>query len=229
MKTKFILSLTLLLCAGFFLSFNSNQAYADNNEDDAFTKFIKNQGDWIIRGRATGTYAHEKETFTHGVLKGNFDISHQLSGDFGLTYFLDDRLAVEFLTSYTVHELKLKNTAIGSLNLGEFTIVQMMAYMQYHFDPMGGADISPYVGAGAGYWFLFDENDSVDSTNLDLDRTFATGIEFGADVPITDNIAFNLDAKKYWVDTDVLSRGPNITADLELNPIIVGFGLGYKF
>ena len=197
--------------------------------DDAFSEFIKNKGDWMVRLRAISNNPHESEDVRPRSIGGDFNFDHEFSADASLTYFLEDRLAVEFRTSYTEYEGKLTGSSQGNLTLGEFTAVPAMAFLQYHFDPALEIGIAPYFGAGFGYWFFFDANDGADTTFLDVDSTSAMAVEFGVDVPLTNRWAVNFNATKYWVGTELQTKNPNTNSELDFDPLILGLGFQYKF
>ena len=58
------------------------------------------------------------------------------------------------------------------------------------------------------------------------DRYDAVGL---AQPSLTDQIYANFDVKYLWINTDVEINGGAIEADVDLNPWIVGVGLGYRF
>lgn len=199
------------------------------DHDDAFAEYIKSKGDWMYKIRATSTHPQESETVKPNAIGGEFNVDHEFSGDISLTYFLEDRLAVELSAGYTEHEIKMNDTTQGTLALGEYTTVPVMAFLQYHFDPILEIDMNPYVGAGYGYWFFTDANDGAGASFLDLDSTYVLGAELGADMPLTDRIAVNFNARKYWVDTEITTSGPATNSDFNMDPWVVGLGFSYKF
>ena len=51
----------------------------------------------------------------------------------------------------------------------------------------------------------------------------------GADFRITNRLYANVDVKYLWINTDVDINGGAIKADVNVNPFIVGVGMGYRF
>lgn len=225
LSRSFAVLATTLAILGFTLT-SSLPAKA---ADDAFADYIKNKGDWIFKVRATSNHATESETVRPTTIGGEFQVDHEFGTDMSLTYFLEDRLAIEFSAGYTENEIKMTETTLGNIALGEYTTVPIMAFLQYHFDPILEINMNPYVGAGYGYWFFFDANDGAGVNFLDLDSTYAFGAEVGADIPITDRWAINVNARKYWVDTEVITSGPASNSDFNVDPWVIGIGFDYKF
>ena len=89
----------------------------------------------------------------------------------------------------------------------------------------------PYVGAGVNYTVLFNEDAGPSYSNLELDNNFGWALQAGFDCHLRANWFFNVDVKKLWLDTDAsVSLGATpVTADVDIDPWIVGVGFGYKF
>ena len=59
--------------------------------------------------------------------------------------------------------------------------------------------------------------------------SFGWALQAGVDVALSGNWYANLDVKKIFLSTDVSINGGAVTADVDLDPWVVGFGVGYKF
>lgn len=45
----------------------------------------------------------------------------------------------------------------------------------------------------------------------------------------TASMRIGLDVKKIWLNTDVTTTGPAVTADVDLDPWVFGTGVSYRF
>ena len=101
---------------------------------------------------------------------------------------------------------------------------------QWHFLPKG--PINPYVGAGINYTFFYDVKSGpspVQSTHYS--DAFGAALQLGADYHVTGRWYLNVDVKKLFLSTDVrlgTAVGP-VKANVDINPWLVGVGVGYRF
>jgi len=100
--------------------------------------------------------------------------------------------------------------------------------LQYHFFPE--KMFSPYVGAGVNYTITFDEKKGRSVDSVKYSNEFGYAVQVGMDFKINDRFSLNLDVKKVFVDTDIIVNGGAINAKgTDLNPLIVGLGVGITF
>ncbi|WP_331039466.1 OmpW/AlkL family protein [Allosphingosinicella sp.] len=124
------------------------------------------------------------------------------------------------------------NIASGSLdglgNLGDEKPGFLTATAQYHFNRNG--TVSPYVGAGISYLYFADLDDGV-VTDLDIDNSWGTALQAGADIRVSGRWSLFVDAKKLFIDTNASGflGGAPITADAEVDPWILSAGVGFRF
>ena len=92
--------------------------------------------------------------------------------------------------------------------------------------------------------FDVDEDEGDVADDIDYDSSFGFALQAGMDYDL-DGVeggwALNLDVKKVWIEPDVTvnlssALGPSlgvdtvkVQADVDINPVIVGVGLGYRF
>jgi len=87
---------------------------------------------------------------------------------------------------------------------------------------------SPYVGAGVNYT-IFYNSDKGEVNNIDYSSSFGPALQVGIDYKLDRNWLLNFDVKKIWINSDVKINNGAIRADVDINPIIVGVGFGYRF
>jgi outer membrane protein len=80
---------------------------------------------------------------------------------------------------------------------------------------------------------MFFGHDDADPAILDADFDSSVGfaLQAGFDIPIDEHWSINVDVKKVWINTDVrldTTLGP-VDADVDINPLIVGVGVAYRW
>lgn len=184
-------------------------------------------GDFIIRGRMIGVIPDEDANIRGAVTGSQIDIADSVVPEVDFSYFLTDNIALELIAAVTPHEVNTKGSSAGPLDLGDVWLLPPTLTLQYHFTDYG--NFKPYVGAGVNYTIFFDENEGASVTDVSYDNSFGPALQVGADYMLDDNWMFNVDVKKIWITPKVRFNGGAIVANVDINPWVVGMGLGYKF
>ncbi len=174
---------------------------------------------WMVRVRGLSVQADEGGSVSIG---GAVKIDEDIVPELDITYFFSDNIAAELILATTNHDVS--HSTVGSL--GDVNLLPPTLTLQYHFTP--DAQISPYVGAGVNYTFFYNE-DGAPGLPIDYDDSFGWALQAGVDVKIDDNWRVNLDVKKIFLSTDVSIAGGAVTADVDIDPWIIGLGVGYRF
>lgn len=161
----------------------------------------------------------------------NADVSDEFIPAATLTYFLNKNLAVELFCCFAQHTADGQGSIAFLDEIADFWIFPPALTVTYHFDGMGA--FKPYVGAGLQYIHFFDEKSSTAVSNsVDIDDAVGFTLQAGADFSLGNGWYLNADVKKTWIDTEVTWKQNGITtvqADLDIDPLIVSAGLGYRF
>lgn len=190
---------------------------------------------WMIRLRAIDIIPQEEtNSFTLGGAAVPFtaDVSNQIVPELDISYFFNDNIAVELVLATAYHHVDVNVGGVG-LPLGDTWVLPPTLLAQYHFNLGNG--IKPYVGAGINYTIFYGESGDLQGplagNNLSISDEFGWALQAGVDVHLGDNIYFNADFKYIWLNPDVsVNVGPTpARVDLDLNPIVVGVGFGYRF
>ncbi|MEZ5818402.1 MAG: OmpW family outer membrane protein [Hyphomicrobiaceae bacterium] len=155
-----------------------------------------------------------------------------------LTYFLNKNLSLELLCCFAKHQVNLKAPAAFAALSGSVAdtwIFPPAVTLAYHFDGLG--PFKPYVGVGGQYIAFFNEktaSNTLQASSVDIDGAFGVTIQAGLDVAIGNGWYLNADVKKTWLDTTATWRnsavtGGDIVAKVDLDPLIISAGLGYRF
>ena len=137
------------------------------------------------------------------------------------TYFFTDHIAVELIAAVTQHSVH--NTVAG--NIGSVWLLPPTLTAQYHFSP--DASFRPYVGIGVNYTFFFSPKSPLPAIHYSDNAGFA--LQAGVDIPVGDGPYFvNFDVKKLFLSTTVTAAGGLVHASANLDPWIIGAGIGIR-
>ena len=198
---------------------------------------------WMLRARAIAVLPDESAVLSAGGagLAGDADIGEQYVPEFDITYFFTDNIAAELILAVTPHDVSaVKVTVPGALtnatvDLGDVWLLPPTLTLQYHFRNAG--KFKPYVGAGVNATFFFNEDEGPVADGMDYDPSFGPALQAGFDYDLDGQeggFALNVDVKKIWINTDVTvdfttALGASVNADVDINPLVVGVGLAYKY
>ncbi|ABI64888.1 MAG: outer membrane protein [Maricaulis maris] len=183
-------------------------------------------GDWLVRLRAINVAPNESADIA--TIGGDVDIDTSVVPELDITYFVRDQWAVELILGVTPHDVTAVGTSLGDVDLGDVTLLPPTLTLQYHFNPQG--QVRPYVGAGVNYTHFFDADLPAGSalTSIDYDASFGLAAQAGVDFALDDDWFVNVDVKYIDIDTDVTINGA-IAADVQIDPVVFGIGLGRRF
>jgi outer membrane protein len=179
-------------------------------------------GDIIVRVRAIDAIPNEKGI--SGV--ADLTIDNAITPEVDFTYMATNNIGFELIAGTTRHTV-----GTGAANLAHASLLPPTLTAQYHLNPEG--KIRPYVGAGINYTIFYNEKltdvgkTALDSTNIDLHDNFGWALQAGTDIDLNSKIFLNLDIKYIGLSTNVYLDGAKL-GKVDVNPIIVGVGLGFK-
>jgi outer membrane protein len=190
----------------------SQETYAD-------PYVVDDSAGWMIRARVLDVVSDEASSSSAGSTK----VDYSLVPEVDFSYFFNKHFAIELIAGVTKDDISA-TTPYGTFNVGEAWMAPVMIALQYHFDV--GHGIQPYVGAGVNYTVFFHEKGG-DFGPLEIDNGLGWALQAGVDIHLRDNWYLNFDVKKLWLDTSATSGG--VKADVNVEPLIVGAGIGYRF
>lgn len=189
-------------------------------------------GDWQFRLRAITVQPDEGADIA--TIGGDVDINTSIVPEFDISYFFTDHFAAELILGVTPHDVTAVGTSLGDVDLGDVTLLPPTLTLQYHFAP--DAQVRPYVGVGVNYTLFFNEDlpagTALDS--IDYDPSFGLALQAGVDYALNERWFLNVDVKKVWINTDVTIDGTTnlgavVEADVDINPVIFGVGVGWRY
>ncbi|MGF6508910.1 OmpW/AlkL family protein [Paraburkholderia sp. 32] len=177
-------------------------------------------GDVLVRLRAISI---EPEVHTSGTLSSlGVGVNNALVPEMDLTYMIRDAIGIELILATSRHHV---TSGLG--DLGGVNVLPPTLLLQYHFNHAGM--IRPYVGAGVNYTYFYNDGLSAGSEGIQVSRSsFGPAVQAGVDVQITKTVFLNADIKKIWMHTDA-SLGDSSLGRLDIDPLVLGIGVGMKF
>lgn len=183
------------------------------------------EGEWLVRGRLISVVPDESASISP--IGGDTSIDTSYVPELDFSYFFTKNIALELILATTPHEVSARNTSLGNLDLGDVWLLPPTLTAQYHFDGLG--KFKPYVGAGINYTLFYSEDAGSSITDIDYDDSFGPALQAGLDYMLDDRWLLNVDVKKVWINTDVSINGGGVNADVDIDPWVIGLGVGYRF
>jgi outer membrane protein len=211
----------LLACFAVFTSVNAQETKTDADHSE-FNK-------WQVRFRLISVIPNESATIE--AIGGDVDISTEYVPELDFTYFFTEHWAAELILATTKHDVKAVNTAVGNINLGAVWLLPPTLTVQYHFT---GGDLIPYLGTGINYTIFYGVNDGPVADTVDYDNAVGFALQGGLDYALGEKWFLNVDAKYILLNTDATVfantvLGATVGADVNIDPLVIGFGVGMKF
>lgn len=175
---------------------------------------------WQLRLRAIDVAPDEDSTTSNG---GRISVDSQVMPELDISYFFTDNISAELILATTKHDMA---EVSPNINLGHVWVLPPTLLAQYHFN--NKTPFVPYVGAGINYT-IFYSADPGSVSSIKYDNGFGYALQAGADYKLDDHWMLNLDVKKIFLNTDASVNGGLVTADVDLDPWVVGVGVGYRF
>lgn len=113
-----------------------------------------------------------------------------------------------------------------NIDLGDVWVLPPTLTAQYHFN--NSTSFVPYLGAGINYTFFYNADPGA-AASIKYDNGFGYALQAGADYKLDEHWMLNVDVKKLFLNTDASVNGGAVTADVDLDPWILGMGVGYRF
>lgn len=206
--------LSIVLGTLFFSNVNAQETTKTND----FKK-------WQARFRWVSVLPNESATI--GTIGGDVEIGKSFIPELDFTYYFTENIAAELILGTTNHDVKAVNTALGDVNLGDVWLLPPTLTLQYHFNIN---DFKPYVGAGVNYTIFYNADPGA-VVDVDYENGFGYALQLGFDYDLDDTWFLNVDAKYVGLSTDVsVNAGiATVPAEVDINPLLIGFGVGMRF
>ena len=188
---------------------------------------------WQVRLRGVGVVT-PNQSAKIGIIGGDVQISDAFIPELDFTYFFTEHFAAELILGTAKHDVKAINTIAGDIDLGSAWLLPPTLTAQYHFYTSDKKIFKPYIGAGVNYTLFYNVK-SGDVAGVEYDNALGYAAQVGFDLMLDDTFFINFDAKRLFLSTDVtvdasnLAPGLSIPAEVDINPWLIGVGVGMKF
>lgn len=197
-------------------------------------------GDWIIHLGVASVQPNDSSstlelngTALAGV-KAEVDDSTQIG--LTITYMLNSNWGIELLAATPFkHDIY----ATG-LEVKAASTKQLPPTLSLQYYPMSASsDFQPYVGVGLNYTIFFDETVDgelksalgTDDIELDLSSSLGLAAQIGVNFAIGEKVLLNASIWYADIDTEAtfdVAGTSEITADVQIDPWVFMFSIGYK-
>ena len=177
-------------------------------------------GDFMLRARMIDVAPDVSSSLSIG---GTVSINDNVVPELDGTYFFTPNISAELIAAVTKHHVGTS----GGADAGSAWLLPPTLTLQYHFTQYPTIAI-PYVGAGVNYTHFFNESGGA-LQNVKYDDSFGGALQAGVDVPLKGNWYANFDVKKVYISTTANFSPSGVRANVDIDPWIVGVGIGYKF
>ncbi len=150
------------------------------------------------------------------------DISTSFVPELDFTYFFTKNIAAELILATTKHNVDIP---VLDADLGHVWLLPPTLNLQYHFY---AGDFKPYIGAGINYTIFYGVDEG-DFDEIDYENSFGFSFQAGVDYNINDKLFLNLDFKQLLLSTDVTVNDSPEDVEVDINPIVIGVGIGMRF
>lgn len=182
-------------------------------------------GDILVRVRGVLVAPETYTTYATGAAAGGeVNASQSYVPELDGSYFFTKNIAVELIAAVSRHHVTVKHP---NIDLGHIEALPPTLTAQYHFLPT--STINPYLGAGINYTAFFGGKTGASGLKVHYDSSWGPALQAGADIHLTGNWYANVDVKQVFMTTTANVGSGAATARVNLNPTLVGVGVGYKF
>ena len=210
--------------------------------------------DWKLRLRGLAIVPDDSSTTT--VLNNTtgqgsgVTVDNNLVPEIDITYMLSSHWGIEVIAGVSNHDISVDGTSTATLaalgvtdgtKLFDTWVLPPTVTFQYHFLPEN--TFRPYLGAGINYTaFLADNATTTAETafgggiKVSTENVWGYAIQAGMDYDISESWYLNLDVKYIDIDTSAklgvtsgALAGNVLNVDVDVDPWIVGIGIGYRF
>jgi outer membrane protein len=181
------------------------------------------EGNWTVRARAV--YLDFDNGQRSGLPIGGttkVEADSRWIPEVDISYFFTPNIAAELVLTYP----QKINIDVGGRKEGTIKALPPSLLLQYHFTNLGA--FKPYVGAGVNYTRFSKRNNILGGAASVSKDSFGPAVQAGFDYALSKNWSINLDVKYIRMDTDVKVGGAKI-GKIDLDPMLYGIGVGYRF
>jgi len=193
------------------------------------------EGDVLVRARAIVVATPVYKAAVSGINGSKLGVGNSVMPEVDFTYMATNHIGAELIVATTKHNVSGRGTISGLGDVADTWVLPPTLTAQYHFAPDG--KIRPYLGAGINYSIFYSSkalpslNGALGTTKVKLDDSVGYAVQAGLDIPVGKRVFVNFDIKYIDMKTTArLTSGATLrTARVNIDPIVVGTGIGIRF
>jgi outer membrane protein len=180
---------------------------------------------WQFRLRGIALIPDESADIS---INGDIEIDDAFVPELDISYLFSPNVSAELILATAKHDVMAVGTDVGDVDVGSVWALPPTLLLQYRLAPT--ASVRPYIGAGINLTLFYSESVPGDPVMAaDYDSSIGFAFQGGLDIPLGDGGWFiNLDAKKILMNSDVTLETTlgTVLADVDINPWVIGAGIG---
>ena len=186
------------------------------------------QGDFLVRGRLINVNPNDSSSAVSGIADSGVTVDSKSTVELDFTYMVKPNIGLELILATTKHDIKGDGSISALGKIGETGVLPPTLTAQYHFAPK--ASVRPYAGVGINYTLFYSAKTAgaLAGSSLSLDNSFGLAAQAGVDIDINKEWFMNLDMKYISIKTTA-TIDSNTSVDVDINPWVLGIGIGKKF
>lgn len=213
----------IAFCAAIALLMLSLTAQADSQR--ALSTVGLQQGDWLIRLKATGIIPINKSSETTP-LGGQLETSSQLLPTLDVSYFLTNHWSIEALVGVISNDYRLEDSLLGDFKVSHTKSGTASLVAQYHFRP--DAALNPYLGAGVNHTWPISVKTATNVPDINMQSLTSPLLEAGLDYRLSKHWFASANIRYVSIPTQHFS-GDGFSAKSDTDVITPGAGMGLRF
>ncbi len=208
---------------------------------------------WRVRGRVIGIIPNDDSRHifleaggTATELANGVKVDNAFVPEIDVTYMVTPNIGIEAIAGMANHDIKIDGSdpTLDGLGVTDGTkifdvwVLPPTVTLQYHFMPT--AHFRPYAGVGVNYTAMLwnDATDNLERTlgspvDVDTSSSWGWAAQAGFDYDINGRWFVNADVKYIDMDTtaslQVQTLGAGLRVNADIDPWVVGVGVGYRF
>lgn len=148
-------------------------------------------------------------------------VGNRAGPTFNIAYFISPNWAIDLLGGLAFkHQID-----VNGARAGETKQLPPILSLQYHFRPE--ATLRPYVGVGLNYTAFVDEKLD-NGAKLKLGDSWGPALQAGLDYALDQHWTLGVDIRYARINTKVRINGTDV-GDVDVNPTVYTFNIGYRF
>jgi len=157
------------------------------------------------------------------------DVGNSVRPSITFEYLPIPSVGIELLAAWPFrNDVNITSAAVGNGTAASVNVLPPTLSVQYHILPENV--ISPFVGVGINYSFIYGEDTKgpLAGNKLDLDNTWGFAAHFGLDFNISKDLLITVDGRWIQMRSDAKLNGAPL-GTVDIDPFVWGMSIGYRF